>query len=64
MLEYINPGLKSFFQGKKTVEADIQAETTVCPIFAKPDLDVFAVCSLVPRVNLSHTRQSSLGPKI
>ena len=38
-------------------------ETAVCPIFAKPILDIFAVCSLVPRINLSHTHQSYLYPK-
>ena len=38
-------------------------ETAVCPIFAKPVLDIFAVCSLVPSMNLSHTQQSYLCPK-
>ena len=35
-------------------------ETAVSPIFAKPVLDIFAVCLLVPRTNLSHTQQSYL----
>ena len=35
-------------------------ETAVCPIFAKPILNTFAVCSLVPSINLSHTQQSYL----
>ena len=38
-------------------------KTAVCPIFAKPVLDIFAVCSLVPRMNLYHTQQSYLCPK-
>ena len=38
-------------------------ETAVCPIFEKPVLDIFAVCSLVPSMNLSHTQQSYLCPK-
>ena len=38
-------------------------ETAVCPIFVKPVLDIFAVCSLVLRINLSHTQQSYLCPK-
>ena len=38
-------------------------EIAVCPIFAKPVLDIFAVCSLVPSMNLSHTQQSYLCPK-
>ena len=38
-------------------------ETAVCPIFVKPVLDIFAVCSLVPSMNLSHTQQSYLCPK-
>ena len=39
-------------------------ETAVCPIFAKPPvLDIFAVCSLVPRINLSHTQQGYLCQK-
>ena len=39
-------------------------ETAVCPIFAKQVLDILAVCSLVPSINLSHTQQSYLCPKI
>ena len=35
-------------------------ETAVCPIFEKPVFDIFAVCSLVPSMNLSHTQQSYL----
>ena len=38
-------------------------ETAVCPIFVKPVLDTFAVCSLVPNMNLPHTQQSYLCPK-
>ena len=38
-------------------------ETAVYPIFAKPVLDIFAVCSLVPSMNLSHMQQSYLCPK-
>ena len=38
-------------------------ETAVCPIFVKPVLDIFAVCSLVPSMNLSHMQQSYLCPK-
>ena len=38
-------------------------ETAVCPIFVKPVLDIFAVCSLVPSMNLSHKQQSYFGPK-
>ena len=38
-------------------------ETVVCPIFAKPVLDIFVVCSLVPSMNLSHRQQSYLCPK-
>ena len=39
-------------------------ETAVCPISVKPVLDMFGVCSLVPSMNLSHTQQSYLCPKI
>ena len=39
-------------------------ETAVCPIFVKPVLDIFAVCSLIPSMNLSHMQQSYLCPKI
>ena len=39
-------------------------ETAVCPIFAKPVLDIFTVCLLVPRINFSHTKQGYLCPKI
>ena len=38
-------------------------ETAVCLIFAKSVLDTFAVCSLVPSMNLSHRQQSYLCPK-
>ena len=38
-------------------------ETAVCPNFVKPVLDIFAVCSLVPSMNLSHTQQIYLYPK-
>ena len=38
-------------------------EVVVCSIFAKPVLGIFAVCSLVPRMNLSHTQQIYLCPK-
>ena len=38
-------------------------ETAVCPIFVKPILDVSAVCSLVPSMNLSHTQHNYLCPK-
>ena len=38
-------------------------ETAVCPTFAKPVLDIFTVCSLVPSMNLSNTQQSYLCPK-
>ena len=38
-------------------------ETAVCPVFVKPVLDVFAICSLVPRIIVSHTQQSYLCPK-
>ena len=38
-------------------------ETAVCPIFAKLVLDIFALCSLVPKIDLSHTQQSYLCPK-
>ena len=38
-------------------------ETAVCPIIAKPVLDIFAVCSLVPSMNFSHTQHSYLCPK-
>ena len=35
-------------------------ETAMCPIFVKPVLDIFALCSLVPSMNLSHTQQGYL----
>ena len=35
----------------------------MCPIFVKPVLDIFAVCSLLPRMNLSHTQQRYFMPK-
>ena len=38
-------------------------EIAACPNFAKPASDIFAVCSLVPSMNLSHTQQSYLCPK-
>ena len=38
-------------------------ETAVCPIFAKPVLDIFAICLLVPSMNLSHTQQGYLCAK-
>ena len=38
-------------------------ETAMSPIFVKQILDIFAVCSLVPSMNLSHTQQSYLCPK-
>ena len=38
-------------------------ETTVSTISAKPVLDIFEVCSLVTRINLSYTQQSYLCPK-
>ena len=38
-------------------------ETAVCPIFVELILDIFAVCSLVPRMNLSHMQQSCLCSK-
>ena len=38
-------------------------ETAVYPIFVKPVLDIFAVCSLVPRVNVSNMQQNYLCPK-
>ena len=38
-------------------------ETAVCPIFAIPVLNIFADCSLVPRINLFHTQQGYLCPK-
>ena len=38
-------------------------ESTVCPIFVKPVFDIFAVCSMVPTINLAHTQQSYLYPK-
>ena len=38
-------------------------EMAVCPIFAIPVLNIFADCSLVPRINLLHTQQSYLCPK-
>ena len=39
-------------------------ETVVCPIFAEPFLDVFSVCLLVPRTNLSDSQQQSYVIKI
>ena len=38
-------------------------ETAACLIFAKLVLDIFAVCLLVPRINLSHMQQGYLCPK-
>ena len=38
-------------------------EVVVCPIFAKPVLSIFAVCSLVPRINLSHTQYLFMSKK-
>ena len=38
-------------------------ETAVCPIFAKPVLDIFTVCSLLHRTNFSQTQQGYLCPK-
>ena len=38
-------------------------ENRSVPNFAKPVLDIFEVCSLGPRMNLSHTQQSYLCPK-
>ena len=38
-------------------------KTTVCPIFVKPVLNIFAVCSPVPRMNLSHTQKRYLCSK-
>ena len=38
-------------------------ETAVSTIFAKPILDIFVVCSLVPSMNLSYMQQSYLCPK-
>ena len=35
-------------------------ETSVNPIFAKPALDIFAVCSLASRMNLLHIQQNCL----
>ena len=35
----------------------------MCPFFVKTVLNTFAVCSLVPRINLSHTQQSYLCPR-
>ena len=51
----------SFFLLENPTHWDLK--TAVCPIFAKPVLDIFAVCSLVPRMNLYHTQQSYLCPK-
>ena len=33
-------------------------KTAANPIFVKPVLDIFAVCSLAPRMNLPHMQQS------
>ena len=38
-------------------------KTAVYPIFAKLVFDIFAVSSLVPWINLSHTQQGYLRPK-
>ena len=38
-------------------------ETAVCPIFAKPVLDIFVIFLLVPSMNLSHTQQTYLCAK-
>ena len=38
-------------------------KTAVCLIFAKPILNNFAVCSMVPSMNLFHTQQSYFCPK-
>ena len=38
-------------------------ETAVGSIFAQLVLDIFAICSLVPRMNLFHTQQSYFIPK-
>ena len=38
-------------------------ETALCPIFVKPVLDIFAVCSMVLRMNLFYTPQSHFMPK-
>ena len=38
-------------------------ETPMCPIYAKPVLHIFAVCSLVPGINLPHTQQFYLCQK-
>ena len=38
-------------------------ETAAHPIFASLVLGIFAVCSLVPRANLSHMQQGYLCPK-
>ena len=35
----------------------------MCPIFVKLVLDIFAVCSVVPRINLSHTQQLFMPKK-
>ena len=38
-------------------------ETAVCPTFVKMLLDIFAVCSLVPRINLSHLQKLFMPQK-
>ena len=39
------------------------SETALCPSFVKPVLDIFAVCSMVLRMNLFYTQQSHFMPK-
>ena len=39
-------------------------ETAVCPIFTKTVLDIFAICLLVPSMNLSNMQKAIYAQKI
>ena len=43
--------------------AHLGLETAVCPIFVKYVLLIFAVCSQVPKINLSYTQECYLCTK-
>ena len=45
------------------IPTDWGSDTAMCLIFLKSVLDIFALCSLVPRMNLSYTQQDYLMPK-
>ena len=60
------PRLSNLSQSVSVLDNPIHwgLETALCSIFAKLVLDIFAVCSLVSRINLSYVQQSNLCPKI